>query len=156
MDPKRIYLRGKLIFCRYLCSIKFMSEHPHIFFFNSIKSKIKIFLTLVCCVDVFDVNLTSFCRHFVDALTSIWCQNFHQISHQFSHQMLTEKIDVINYLTKIWLEIDINLTWHWCHFNIISTSPMMLSMTSSWHQNIDVILMVKSLVNFDINFHIKC
>ena len=28
-------------------------------------------LSLVCRVDVFDVNLTSFCRHFVDAMTSI-------------------------------------------------------------------------------------
>ena len=31
----------------------------------------EVVITLVCRVDVFDVNLTSFCLHFVDTLTSI-------------------------------------------------------------------------------------
>ena len=101
----------------------------------------------------FDVILSSFCwrddvklmSKFSSILTSIFTSNVNGKNWR-----------QINYLTKIWRRFHINLTWHWCHFDIISTSPMMLSMTSSWHQNIDVILMVKSLVNFDVNFHIKC
>ena len=78
----------------------------------------KLWSTLVCCVDVFDVNLTSFCRHFVDALTSIWCQTSGQISHQFSHQMFTPK------LTSHQL-FDQNLTWDWHQFDV--------TLMSFWH-----------------------
>ena len=38
----------------------------------------------------FDVNLTSFGRHPVDRMTSIWCQNWCQIWRQFWCQMLTK------------------------------------------------------------------